>query len=90
MLMGADRILEIADEVEGSQSMAEVQAAKLRYDARRWLAGKLIGEFADRVDPPGVGAGVSISIYMPAKGNSGAPVLDGWAQELLEDGAAES
>jgi hypothetical protein len=37
----ADEILDIADEVAGSDSIAAVAAAKLRVEARKWVAAKL-------------------------------------------------
>jgi hypothetical protein len=92
MIVESDRILEIADEVAGSGSMSEVAAAKLRYDARRWLSGKLLGELADRTDgPAGTFSGATVNVYLPAKGSdgSGARVLDGEVHELLEDGTED-
>ena len=37
----ADHMLEIADDVEGSDSVAAVSAAKLRIETRKWIASKL-------------------------------------------------
>jgi hypothetical protein len=37
----ADDIIEIADAVEGSDSVAAVSAAKLRIETRKWIASKL-------------------------------------------------
>lgn len=37
----ADDLLEIADETAGSDSIAAVQAAKLRIETRKWIASKL-------------------------------------------------
>lgn len=37
----ADEIIEIADDVAGTDSIAAVQAAKLRVDTRKWVAAKL-------------------------------------------------
>jgi hypothetical protein len=37
----ADDIIEIADAVEGSDSVAAVAAAKLRIETRKWIAAKL-------------------------------------------------
>jgi hypothetical protein len=37
----ADDLLEIADQTEGTDSIAAVQAAKLRIETRKWIASKL-------------------------------------------------
>lgn len=37
----ADEILDIADSVSGTESVAAVQAARLQVEARKWIAGKL-------------------------------------------------
>jgi hypothetical protein len=37
----ADEILEIADSVSGTESIAAVQAARLQVEARKWIAAKL-------------------------------------------------
>jgi hypothetical protein len=37
----ADDIIEIADEVAGTDNIAAVQAAKLRIETRKWIASKL-------------------------------------------------
>lgn len=37
----ADDLLEIADDVAGTDSIAAVQAAKLRIETRKWIAAKL-------------------------------------------------
>jgi hypothetical protein len=37
----ADEILEIADSVAGTESIAAVQAARLQVEARKWIASKL-------------------------------------------------
>jgi len=37
----ADEILDIADETAGTESIAAVQAAKLRIETRKWIASKL-------------------------------------------------
>ena len=37
----ADEIIDIADQTEGTDSIAAVQAAKLRIETRKWIASKL-------------------------------------------------
>ena len=37
----ADEIIDIADQTEGTDSIAAVQAAKLRIETRKWIAAKL-------------------------------------------------
>jgi hypothetical protein len=37
----ADEIIKISDDVEGETDSAKVQAARLRVDARKWVASKL-------------------------------------------------
>jgi hypothetical protein len=50
----ADQIIQIADEVEGCTDNAQVSAAKLRVDARRWILSKLRPEqYGDRVEISG-------------------------------------
>jgi hypothetical protein len=84
-LVEVDKILAIVDGVEGSDSMAAVQAARTRADVRRWFASKLVGEFADRVQVEHDRA--EINIYLPAKGSQAgadARVID-HAPERIED-----
>jgi hypothetical protein len=50
----ADEILEISDHVLGSENPAEVQAARLAVDSRKWLLAKLHPEkYGDRVELTG-------------------------------------
>lgn len=47
----ADEILDVADEVAGCKDAAQVNAARLRVDARKWIASKLKPKkYGDRVD----------------------------------------
>jgi hypothetical protein len=85
MLVETDRMLEIVDGVKDSDSMARVQAARTRSDARRWLAGRLIGELADRIEHAHQLSGqAQIHVYLPDKNNTARSVIDGQAT-LLED-----
>jgi hypothetical protein len=50
----ADEILTISDEIEGCQDNAQVQAARVRIDARKWLLSKLRPErYGDKVELTG-------------------------------------
>jgi hypothetical protein len=47
----ADELVEIADEVQDTDDMVKVQAAKLRIDTRKWVASKLLPKkYGERVD----------------------------------------
>ena len=47
----ADELVEIADEVQDTDDMVKVQAAKLRIDTRKWAASKLKpSRYGDRPD----------------------------------------
>jgi hypothetical protein len=46
-----DEILHIADETAHAQSSDDIQAARLRIDARKWMAGKLRPKkYSDKID----------------------------------------
>lgn len=47
----AEEMMEIADETTGLQNNAEIQAARLRVDTRKWIASKLKPKkYGERVD----------------------------------------
>jgi hypothetical protein len=88
MILEADRILPIVDAVKGSTNMAEVQAARSMADMRRWLAGRVLAEFGDRVDHRMTLSG-SVQVLLPTNGRlagDDARLIDGDATELLEEG----
>jgi hypothetical protein len=87
MIIEADRILEIVDGVAGSNSMPAVQAARTRADMRRWLAGKLLAEFGDRLHVDQVNH--DVVVILPPKADAlPAPLLEGQARLL--DGPARN
>jgi hypothetical protein len=91
VLLEADRILEITDSVEGSNSMPAVMAAKSMADRRAWLASRLLSEFNDRVMVEQKSA-VEVTFTLPLKGSHDRlpgpdlRVIDGQATEV-RDGA---
>jgi hypothetical protein len=80
-ILEVDRILPIADSVEGSQNMAVVAAAKNMADVRRWMAGRMLAEFSERFVHQHSHAH-AVQIVIP---DNGRMLIDGQATELLED-----
>jgi hypothetical protein len=68
------------------KDMPGVTAQRLIVDTIKWELSKRAPEqFGDAVHHSHVLAGASIHVYLPQKGGSTAPVIDG-TSELLEDG----
>lgn len=54
----ADEIIDIADDAKNADKSEKVQAARLRVDARKWVASKLLPKvYGDRVQHTGAGGG---------------------------------
>jgi hypothetical protein len=52
----ASEIVELSDEVAGCRDNAQVQAARLRVDARKWVASKVLPkQYGDRLEHVGAG-----------------------------------
>jgi hypothetical protein len=88
-----EEMLDILDAVPPGADMATVTLARAKMDCRRWLASKLVPQYADTMQHHLSGNAV-VNVYLPAKGSSGdgGRVLDGVAHELLpgpdsEDGS---
>ena len=64
----ADQLLEVVDDLPDDATMEQIQIAKLRMDARKWIASKLRpGRWGDRQVVEHTGGGISINIGIPAK-----------------------
>jgi hypothetical protein len=64
----ADQLLELVDALPPDATMEQVQIAKLRLDARKWIASKLRpGKWGDKQVVEHTGGGISIQIGIPQK-----------------------
>jgi hypothetical protein len=81
----AEELVEISD--EPVHDMPGAQRQRLRLDTRKWIISRhLPHDYGDRLHLSGqhLGSNVTVTVTLPAK-SGGAPLLDGVAQELLED-----
>lgn len=64
----ADQLLAVVDDLPPDATMEQVQIAKLRLDARKWIASKLRpGKWGDKQVVEHTGGGISINIGIPQK-----------------------
>jgi hypothetical protein len=79
----AEEAVDILDACPEDADMARVQRERHRADLRKFFATRVVPMLQD---VPLVAAGATVNVYLPQKGSdgSGAPLLDGVAQELLE------
>lgn len=82
----ADEILDIADEVAGTDSIASVQAAKLRVETRKWIASKLRPQKWGEKQVVEQTGSVTFNLGIPLKrGDQG--VIDG--KSLITEGISD-
>ena len=62
----AEQALEIADASASATSVQEIYSAQLRCNIRRWIAGKLAPEYADKVAVE-QSSRATVTVYLPAK-----------------------
>jgi hypothetical protein len=86
ILIEVDRTIDLSDSVLGSTNTAEVFAAKNSCDTRRWIAARLLREYQSTehvtVDHK---HRTTVTIFLPRKNGTAAPLLEGEARPLLED-----
>ena len=71
----ADELIELADAVRGSVSNAEVQAARLAVDTRKWILAKLHPRYADALQVTGKGGEPLLPAAEPEPGKVALAIL---------------
>ena len=79
----ADQLLAVADDLPPDATMEQVQIAKLRLDARKWIASKLRpGKWGDKQVVEHTGGGINIQIGIPQKPTAVLEATDVQAKRL--------